>query len=154
MPHTLRCRKATLSDHETITRFQLAMAFETEKLRLDPVICASGVRAVFDDPHKGTYFVCEKNGTVIASLMIIPEWSDWRNGDVWWIHSVYVVNGERGAGVFRRLYGHIRDLVEASDRLRGLRLFVDKSNLGAQKVYRKLGMTDEHYSLFEWMKTF
>lgn len=150
----LNCRKAQPADHATITRFQLAMALETEKLSLDPEICSRGVRAVFDDPRKGAYYVCEKDGRIVASLLILPEWSDWRNGEVWWIHSVYVLPEERGGGAFRKLYEHIQGLVRADDQLRGLRLYVDKTNVSAQSVYRKLGMTDEHYYLFEWMKTF
>lgn len=150
----LRCRKATLADHETITSFQLAMALETEKLRLDPAVCARGVRAVFEDPRKGAYYACEKDGALIASLLIMPEWSDWRCGDVWWIHSVYVVTDCRGGGAFRALYEHVKALVAADEGLRGLRLYVDKTNTGAQEVYRRLGMKDEHYALFEWMKTF
>jgi GNAT superfamily N-acetyltransferase len=147
-------RRATHKDCETITRFQIAMALETEKLRLDAATCALGVRAVFDDPGKGSYYVCEENGAVIASMLIMPEWSDWRNGQVWWIHSVYVLPEERGSGAFRKLYEHVQGLVSADPTLRGLRLYVDKSNVSAQMVYKKLGMTDEHYSLFEWMKTF
>lgn len=150
----LDARIATIKDCETIVRFQIAMALETEKLRLEPVTCALGVQAVFEDPGKGTYYVCEKSGVVIASMLILPEWSDWRNGKVWWIHSVYVEPNERRRGAFRKLYEHVKGLVSASNGLRGLRLYVDKSNLSAQKVYKTLGMTDEHYSLFEWMKTF
>jgi RimJ/RimL family protein N-acetyltransferase len=150
----LQCRNADLRDHETIARFQIAMALETESLKLDPAICSKGVRAVFDDPRKGRYFVCEKDGKTIASLLIIPEWSDWRNGEVWWIHSVYCTPEERGTGAFRALYDHVKSHVQGDENLRGLRLYVDKTNVSAQKVYRKIGMTDEHYSLFEWMKTF
>lgn len=150
----LICRKAVPADRETITHFQIAMALETEKLNLDPATCSLGVRAVFDDPRKGTYFVCERGGRTIASLLIIPEWSDWRNGEVWWIHSVYVMPEARGCGAFRKLYEYVQSLVCADDRFRGLRLYVDKSNVSAQNVYKKIGMTDEHYSLFEWMKTY
>jgi GNAT superfamily N-acetyltransferase len=149
-----RCRKAAQPDQPVITRFQLEMALETERLRLDAATCARGVQAVLDDPGKGAYFVCERAGRVIASLLIVPEWSDWRCGHVWWIHSVYVIPEERGTGAFRRLYEHVRSLVQAEESLRGLRLYVDKTNVSAQNVYRKLGMTDEHYALFEWMKTF
>jgi GNAT superfamily N-acetyltransferase len=150
----LTCRNATLSDHPLITKFQLAMALETEKLKLDPDTCSRGVRAVFEDTRKGAYYVCEREGQVVGSLLILPEWSDWRNGQVWWIHSVYVLPEARAHGVFRKLYEHVRGLVQADENLRGLRLYVDRGNLSAQNVYRKLGMTDEHYALFEWMKTF
>lgn len=32
----------------------------------------------------------QENGKVVAQLMITLEWSDWRNGEVWWIQSVFV----------------------------------------------------------------
>ncbi|MGZ3698453.1 MAG: GNAT family N-acetyltransferase [Bdellovibrionota bacterium] len=128
------------------------MALETEGLGLDPATLDYGVRAVFTDPRKGRYFVCERDGEVIASLLIISEWSDWRNGEVWWIHSVYVVPEARGAGAFRALYEHVRGIVQQSESLRGLRLYVDKRNVAAQRVYERLGMSQDHYALFEWMK--
>jgi ribosomal protein S18 acetylase RimI-like enzyme len=43
-------------------------------------------------------------------------------------------------------------MVEESKDLRGLRLYVDKSNANAQKVYEALGMSGEHYHLYEWLK--
>jgi len=33
-----------------------------------------------------------------------------------------------------------------------VRLYVDKRNAAAQRVYERLGMTREHYDLFEWLK--
>ena len=44
------CREATPSDAPTIQEFQQAMAWETEKLRLDTSIVAAGVHAVFAKP--------------------------------------------------------------------------------------------------------
>ncbi len=148
----IRCRPALPTDHPRIVEFQLAMARETEGLTLDPATCAAGVRAVFDDRGKGRYFVAELDGEVIGSLLTVDEWSDWRNRRVWWIHSVYVVPEARGQGAFKALYLHLRGLVERDPALGGLRLYVDKRNAAAQQVYAKLGMTDEHYALFEWMK--
>ena len=85
-------------------------------------------------------------------LMITLEWSDWRNGWVWWIQSVYVDREFRKYGVFKELYNHIKSIVESSENIRGIRLYVDKRNTRAQKVYESLGMTGEHYSTYEWMK--
>jgi GNAT superfamily N-acetyltransferase len=143
-------RSATSQDQSEIQRFQIAMAFESEKLRLDPPTCEKGVRAVLEDPHKGRYFVAESDGKVIGSLMLINEWSDWRNGVVWWIHSVYVTPEYRKKGVFRGLYQYIKKLADPG--VRGLRLYVDKGNEPAQRVYEKLGMNSDHYHLFEWLK--
>jgi GNAT superfamily N-acetyltransferase len=147
-------REATPLDVTTIVDFQVAMARETEELDLDRNVCALGVQAVFDDPSRGRYFLAESEGTVIASLMITYEWSDWRNGQVWWIQSVYVRPSFRGQRVYAGLYEHVQRFVNADDSLRGIRLYVDRRNVSAQAVYAKLGMNGEHYQVFEWMKTF
>jgi GNAT superfamily N-acetyltransferase len=129
------------------------MAFETENgLKLDPPTVQLGVTAVMDDPSKGKYWLAEVDGKVVGCLLTVPEWSDWRNGTVLWIHSVYVHPDFRKHGVFKALYHHLKDMVSTSPDLRGLRLYVDKTNTRAQAVYKSLGMNDEHYSLFEWMK--
>ena len=148
------CREATPSDVATIVDFQVAMARETEELDLDREVCTRGVQAVFDDPSRGRYFLAESGGVVIASLMITYEWSDWRNGNVWWIQSVYVRPEFRRQRVYAGLYEHVKRLVAADDSLRGIRLYVDRRNTSAQDVYAKLGMNGEHYQVFEWMKTF
>jgi GNAT superfamily N-acetyltransferase len=147
-------REAILSDVQVIVDFQLAMARETEELELDREVCERGVQSVFDVPSRGRYFVAEDGGSVIASLMITYEWSDWRNGNVWWIQSVYVRPEFRQRRVYAGLYAHVKNLVQADDSLRGIRLYVDRRNVRAQQVYTKLGMNGEHYQVFEWMKTF
>lgn len=138
----------------TIVDFQVAMARETEDLDLDREICSRGVAAVFGDAYLGRYYVAEADGKVLASLMITFEWSDWRNGTVWWIQSVYVVPEWRKRGVYAGLYEHIRTLVSADANIRGIRLYVDRRNALAQSVYTRLGMNGEHYQVFEWMKDF
>jgi GNAT superfamily N-acetyltransferase len=147
-------REARVSDVSAIVGFQIAMARETEELDLDREVCTRGVHAVFDDASRGRYFLAESDGAVIASLMITYEWSDWRNGNVWWIQSVYVVPSFRGQRVYAGLYEQVKALVNADDSLRGIRLYVDRRNVRAQEVYTRLGMNGEHYQVFEWMKTF
>jgi ribosomal protein S18 acetylase RimI-like enzyme len=145
-------RKAKKDDAGQITAFQLHMALETENLKLEKNIVDRGIAQVFSDPSKGTYYVAEKKGQVIASLLTTYEWSDWRNGTVLWIQSVYVLPEFRGNGVYKNMYRHIQQLVEHDKQLKGIRLYVDQTNIGARQVYQKLGMTAEHYQLFEWMK--
>ncbi len=65
---------------------------------------------------------------------------------------MYVVPELRGRGVYAGLYQHVQTLVEADPGLRGIRLYVDRRNTGAQQVYARLGMNGEHYLVFEWMK--
>jgi GNAT superfamily N-acetyltransferase len=151
---TIQIRSAERKDHQFIATSQVAMAFETEQLKLDPIIVEKGVMAVLNDSNKGEYFIAEIDHEPVACLLTIPEWSDWRNGTVLWIHSVYVLPQARKFGVFKALYHHLKDKVQESAYLRGLRLYVDKSNKKAQDVYTKLGMTNHHYELYEWMKTF
>lgn len=145
-------RQARPEDAARIAEFQIQMARETEQLELDPDTVARGVQAVYDDPAKGQYWVAERDGSLVGGLLLVPEWSDWRCGTVLWIHSVYVIPAARGQGIFRRLYEALKSRVEQSPELCGLRLFVDKTNTRAQKVYESMGMDGDHYRLYEWLK--
>ncbi len=148
----IEIRKGRLSDLERIVELQLRMAQETEGLRLDRDVVSRGVRGVFQEPARGTYWVAEEKGEILGMLLAIPEWSDWRNGTVLWVHSLYVIPQARRRGVFKKLYLNLKKQVEQSPELMGLRLYVDKTNKPAQEVYEKLGMSKEHYELYEWLK--
>ncbi len=148
----MKIRNAKEEDISTIVDFQLAMALETENLQLDKPTVEKGVNAAFHDSTKGQYFITEIDGEVGASLMTTFEWSDWRNGTVYWIQSVYVKENFRRLGIYRKMYAYIQELVKKDDSVRGIRLYVDKSNIKAQKTYQNTGMNGEHYQLFEWMK--
>ena len=147
----LTIREANIGDADIIIDFQQKMAMETEGMRLDEAIIDPGVRSVFDNPSRGTYFVAEDNGNVVASLMITKEWSDWRNSDVWWFQSVYVIPEARRKGIFRAMYEFIKAKA-ISEGIPGLRLYVEKDNTRAQETYSSLGMDGRHYRMFEWMK--
>jgi GNAT superfamily N-acetyltransferase len=145
-------RQATEADAQSIVEFQLAMAWETESLQLDEPTVVKGVAAVFTDASKGVYYVAETEGRVVGSLLTTFEWSDWRNGTVLWIQSVYVRPEFRKRSIFSRLYKHIQEKVNSNPNLRGIRLYADKTNTPAHGVYEHLGMTAEHYQMYEWMK--
>ena len=147
-------RKAKTEDLNSILEFQLAMASETEGIDLERSTVEKGVAAVLKDSTKGNYYVAEKNKKVIGSLLTTFEWSDWRNGTVLWIQSVYVIPEMRKEGVFGALYSYVKELVISKPDVMGIRLYVDKRNTKAQRVYEAVGMTGEHYSTFEWMKKF
>ena len=51
------------------------------------------------------------------------------------------------------MYGYVQAMANENKDIRGVRLYVDHTNLHAQNVYKKLGMNDDHYKLFEWMKS-
>jgi ribosomal protein S18 acetylase RimI-like enzyme len=69
---------------------------------------------------------------------------------VWWIQSVYVVPDARQRGVLRTLYETAQREARAAGA-GGLRLYVDTTNTRAQAVYAALGMTGDHYRVFEEM---
>ena len=151
--NNLQIRQAKPEDASIIVRFQLQMALETEDLELNPETVGKGVSAVFDDASKGIYHVVVVEGHVIASLLITYEWSEWRNGQVWWIQSVYVEKDFRGQGIFKQLYTYIQSLAHSDEHVCGIRLYVDNTNQSAQKVYQRIGMNGDHYRVFEWMKS-
>ncbi|TFH35851.1 MAG: N-acetyltransferase, partial [Bacteroidia bacterium] len=116
-------RKAISAEAETIISFQRLMARETEGMELSYDIISSGVKAVFEDPGKGTYFVAEEKGIIVGSFLITPEWSDWRNCYIWWFQSVYVLTEHRRKGIFRLMYDTTRELA-VQNGAGGLRLYV------------------------------
>jgi GNAT superfamily N-acetyltransferase len=145
-------RQGKLSDANLIADFQVVLAWESEKLRLDRAAVIKGVRAVFKDKSKGKYYIAELDGKPAGVLLTIPEWSDWRNSTVIWIHSLYVKPDARGKGVFRYMFEFLKEKTKKSQQFFGLRLYVDKNNRSAQAVYKKVGMTKDHYLLYQWMK--
>lgn len=147
----IKIRKATPADTQSIIDFQQKMAWETEQLHLSENVVSKGVEAVFKVTDKGQYYVAESDGKVISSLLITYEWSDWRNCNIWWFQSVYVLPPYRRQGVFRSMYSFILKEAE-KDNVAGLRLYVETNNITAQKTYESLGMKCQHYRMYEWLK--
>ncbi|MDR2886991.1 MAG: GNAT family N-acetyltransferase [Bacteroidales bacterium] len=144
-------RKATQEDMPAIAEFQIKMAMETEGLALLPETVEDGVKAVFDKPGRGQYWVATSDSKVIASLLVTYEWSDWRNAEVWWLQSVYVEPQFRRMGIFSKMYGYVKAEAERYGAT-GLRLYVEANNVAAQKTYEAAGMKSGHYLLYEWLK--
>jgi GNAT superfamily N-acetyltransferase len=142
-------RNATVDDLETIVDYNRRLASETEGKELDRPTIEAGVRAVLTDDRKGRYFVAVSNEEIIGQMMHTWEWSDWRNGDVWWLQSVYVRSDARRQGVFRSLYQHLARLAESEPNVVGLRLYVEVENEQAKQTYEQLGMHDAKYIVME-----
>ena len=144
----LTIRRAEMKDAVTLAAYNIRMAMETEDKRLDAYVVSVGVKEVLLDPAKGFYFVADLAGRVIGQLMITFEWSDWRNGNIWWVQSVYVHGDFRQRGVFRQLL----DKTVEEARTAGaviVRLYVEQENAAAQAAYEKLGMHKTHYAMME-----
>ncbi|MBN2172702.1 MAG: GNAT family N-acetyltransferase [Bacteroidales bacterium] len=145
-------REAFQNDLKMIAVFQHKMALETENLELNSVKVEAGVNAVMNDSSKGFYIVAEGNRNIIASMLLTPEWSDWRNGYFLWIQSLYVIPDYRKKGIFRMMFDFVKNKVINSGVYVGIKLYVDQHNTIAQKAYEKVGMESSHYRLFEWNK--
>ena len=143
-------RHAERGDIAAVAEWNMAMAWETEQKRLDLQVLMRGVTAVLDEPRRGFYLVAECEGRAAGCLLVTYEWSDWRNGDFWWIQSVYVAPEARRAGVFRALYADVAQRAKQAGAV-GLRLYVETENLRAQSTYRELGMEQCHYFMYEQM---
>ena len=143
-------REAVAADRDWLADCALAMALETERRQLDPGIVRAGVDAGIADPAKARYFLAvDGDGAPVGTLMLTREWSDWRNGDWWWIQSVYVVRAWRRRGVFTALYRHAEALARTTPGVVGLRLYVERGNEAARRTYATLGMVDAGYDILE-----
>lgn len=147
----MKIRLAENQDIRLLVEFNQAMALETEGKTLDSQILQSGVQSVFDDEKKGFYVVAEEDGEIIGGLMITFEWSDWRSAWFWWIQSVYILPDYRGRGIYGLMYDFVKNAARTRGEVCGFRLYVEKENSGAQKVYEKLGMEETYYLMYEEM---
>ncbi|HXH01157.1 MAG TPA: GNAT family N-acetyltransferase [Xanthomonadaceae bacterium] len=154
----LRIRDATETDLDLLLRWAQAMALETESKQLDGDVLRRGIEAGLADPAKARYFIAmhdasvagsETIGVPVGTLMLTREWSDWRDGDWWWIQSVFVPEDQRRRGVFAALYRHAEALARDTPGVVGLRLYVERDNSTAQQTYAALGMRDAGYRMFE-----
>lgn len=152
---TILVRDAIRDDLSFIFHGNQQMAFETEGKELDPATLQSGVDAALADSQRGQYLVAEIDGEAAGTLFITKEWSDWRNGFFWWIQSVYVLPRFRGQGVYSALHGEVVNRAEiaeadpADENVCGVRLYVDRGNERARRLYEKLGMEVSHYDQME-----
>ncbi|QOW19604.1 GNAT family N-acetyltransferase [Lysobacter ciconiae] len=151
-------RDAMPGDAELLAQWAAAMALETESKVLAPATILAGVSAGLLDPARARYFVAIASAGMgggevvrmpVGTLMLTREWSDWRNGDWWWIQSVYVDPGYRRRGVLSALYRHVEDLARQTEGVIGLRLYVERDNSIAQRTYAALGMADAGYRIYE-----
>jgi GNAT superfamily N-acetyltransferase len=141
-------RRAVAEDLDIIVEYNRRMAEETEGLHLDLAVLTKGVEAALTDPSRCLYFVAEAQSGVIGQAMITFEWSDWRNGCVWWLQSVYVAPPWRRRGVFRSLYEHVTQEGLRSGAI-GFRLYAVADNALALNAYQRLGLSPTHYIVLE-----
>jgi GNAT superfamily N-acetyltransferase len=147
MPLTIR--RGTPADTPLVAEFNRRLALESEGKSLDPNLLALGVAAGLADPRKALYFIAEEDEKPLGQIMVTTEWSDWRNGWIWWIQSVYVRLDVRRRGVFRALFDHVYQAACRDLEVIGLRLYVERDNHAAQQTYLQMGMERTSYLVFE-----
>lgn len=154
-PCAVNIRRATMSDLHTVVTFNAALARETENRTLNVQILQSGVEALLQDPSKGWYAVAETSRdcghlVVVGQILVTFEWSDWRNGNFWWLQSVYVHPDYRQKGIFRQLYDYVHTQTHMNPgNICGLRLYVEGTNYEAQQAYANLGFQQTAYHMYE-----
>jgi ribosomal protein S18 acetylase RimI-like enzyme len=146
----IQIRRATLADCDIIAAFNIHLARETEAKSLDPAVVRAGVAAVLENAARGIYYLAEIQTQVVGQLMITWEWSDWRNGNFWWIQSVYVATTFRGRGVFRHLMQQVSAEAASEPGCVGLRLYVHRQNHIALQTYQTLGFSELDYQILEF----
>ncbi|HSM29855.1 MAG TPA: GNAT family N-acetyltransferase [Woeseiaceae bacterium] len=149
----LSIREAHPPDAAIIAEFNASLAFESEGMRLDPGLVGRGVEALLGDRSRGRYWVAETDDRVVGQIMVTYEWSDWRNGMIWWIQSVYVHGDYRRSGVFSALYRHVESLARQDPQVCGIRLYLEHGNARAQRTYESLGMSMTDYRVMQSMFT-
>ncbi len=142
-------RAATSEDIMVISEFNCCLALETENKTLDRATVLNGVRRGFELGDEVQYLVAEDGSGVIGQIMLTREWSDWRNGWMIWLQSVYVAPAKRGAGVFRILFERSIEMARLRCNPVCVRLYVEHENEIAMTTYRRLGFQDSGYQVME-----
>ena len=145
----VKVRFATPEDAEAITQLNQELARETESTELDAEVLRAGVDGVLADSTRGRYFLADCGGEVVGQAMLTYEWSDWRNGMIVWIQSVFVRAEHRRRGVFRKMYQHMEQICRAEPQVVGMRLYVEEDNSLAKRTYQDLGFGYAQYHVFQ-----
>ena len=142
-------KKAVLDDRQVIVDNILRMASESEGITLDRRTVTQGMERFLNEPGRGFYLLVRDRNEVVGQCMITPEFSDWRNGEYWWVQSIYVVEQHRRKGVLRALVDETRRLAKEKGDVFGIRLYVDRDNKNALEAYRRLGLPLSHYVMMD-----
>ena len=141
-------READQLDVPTLVEYNLSLAYETENILLDKNVLRLGIKKALE-LNDCRYIVAELENKIVGQTMITSEWSDWRNGGIWWIQSVYVNPDYRKRGVFQNILNYIENLAKEIPEIKALRLYVMKENQIARRAYRSLGMNNSGYLVYE-----
>jgi ribosomal protein S18 acetylase RimI-like enzyme len=142
-------RVALETDAVVIADLNCRLAMETEGKILDRVVVGNGVLSGIKQGPEVRYFVAQCDGKIIGQLMLTREWSDWRNGWMIWLQSIYVLGQFRRCGVFRSLFHYAISTVRDEMPVDVVRLYVEQANETAKSCYKSLGFKCAGYEVLE-----
>jgi len=125
------------------------MAMESEGITLDRRTVTLAMERFLNDQSRGFYILARHEGKIVGQCMITSEFSDWKNGEYWWVQSAYVATGHRRKGVLRAMLDETKRRARAKGDVFGIRLYVDKGNENAIEAYRRLGLPFSHYHMMD-----
>ena len=143
-------KNMTTEDISTFISFQKIMAKETEGVNLDDSSIAGALEYLINDDSYGKAFMAKlgPNGVSVGTCYINYGYDVLSNKFTIWVQSVFVHPEYRKKGIFSKIFNHL-ELVARQLNASRISLFVDFSNLPAQKVYEKMGMVRREHSFIE-----
>ena len=136
-----------MDDLDILASFTLAEAKEAEGIEGSAERIREGVRAGLADPAVAIYWVLESpDSSVVGSISVVREWSDWNAGYYWWIQSLYIKPKFRGRGLLKPLIEAVREEAKRQKALE-LRLYAHRSNEWALNAYRREGFRELPYQV-------
>ncbi len=126
------------NDAQAIAENNVALARETTGTSLNFATTLKGCQRILRDGRIGRYWLAYSDQRLSAQTLVLPEVSDWYDGDYWWISSVYVVPSARQQGILRALIDHVQLAAKEAGALQ-LKLQVDRHNASAKAAYHRLG---------------
>jgi len=146
----MNIRQPISSEAAVLAKYNRDAAREAGNPELNKEKSEKGVLAVIKDPHKGFYLVGEKEGKIVAMILITYEWSDWRNANWYLVQSVYTLPNFRKQKYFTKLLKKVEEIAQTNKNCCGLKLEVRMDNIRAKKVYKNLGFQDFEHEV--WTK--
>jgi hypothetical protein len=100
---------------------------------------------VLKDVGKGFYLIArDGSGAIAGYLYVTYEWSDWRDGDMYWVRQAVVGPDQRGEGVFRAMFDALRAKVE-TDGIRAIRYVFEQGCEDRVNACKSVGLSEGVY---------
>jgi ribosomal protein S18 acetylase RimI-like enzyme len=135
-------RTAEAGDIERILELSSRLYSEDGDVPFDRTAARGGLQELVDSGELGVAFVSEEGGRVVAYLVLVWGFSLEFGGRDAFVDELYVVPDWRGRGTGSAL-------IEAAEaacvkaRAIAIHLAVERSNVGAYRLYRRLGFSGQ-----------